>query len=215
MGNTTDIKAQALAAARQRAETRRQEAETAFYSNEKLVDMELRKINRTENIEHLQAMMDQINGLPAVRLPEIGEIRINALATTKGYFKSEIAMLMAVVAAARSAFVDEHREAVLAILNTDVATIEDLTDAIGQPAYWSKRNLTDMPAVAGDYENAKELLQMFASSIGLHELDMSKFTKEAYNRWFQQAELTVERKKAELERTLTLDKEYGAFTITE
>ena len=208
-----EIREQQLAEAKARRQQRTESAQIAYYNNTFLMDMEVARQDRVNNVNRLKSMVEQMSLIPAQRLPQVGEIRVNAFPIGERYFGEELSLLLGVVSAVRSTFLDMHRDQAMAITGLDMQLIEDFSQALGEPAYFMKRIGAKVSGIQGSFDIAKALLPQLASAMGLNPIDTDKFTDSKYSAWFTNSELSAERKELEYHNSLKFD-EGNNFTLT-
>lgn len=197
----------ALAKAMERKAARVNEAVTALYNNEKYMDIVVDRQDRESNIKKMKNMMASLEAIAPEKLPDFPEVKVRAYPQGVRHFGQELGHLVGVMNSLQGVFLDNQKEAAFAICETNEAELEDVALAFGRPAYYSKANHRVEPAIPGNYEQAKNLLIEFSNNLGLAVPDMSRFTKSAYNHYFQLENLKAERKHSEIERVSAMDAE--------
>lgn len=185
----------------------------ALYENEAFATSVAKRMNREENITTMRAWYDQLQAIPAVRLPKLGDISVTIYEADPALFGKELSMVLGVITGLSSIFLDEQAEIAYSIVDTTRAEIEDLVTALGRPSYLDKRNMTQAESITGDYELAVNSLQVFANSVGLHALDLSRFTEAQYKAWFKRAEDKVATKLEEMKKSEVVAEELSSTTL--
>lgn len=185
-----------------------------LYDNEKFATTVAMRINREENISRLKELYEQLTAIPSVRLPRIGEVKINMIEAEPALFGKELSMLLGLVTSLSMIFLEEQSDIAYDLVGTSNAEIEDLITSLGRPSYLDKRNMVKVDAIAGDYEIAVAQLEVFADNVGLHAPDLSRFTEAMYNMWFTRAENRVNTKLEEMRKEEAVAEELSKTTLT-
>lgn len=196
-----------------RIETIRLESTLSLLDNEEYVDALTKREFREENIKTLTGLVASMNNIAPVKLPGEGNINVNCYPINDRLFGTEIGLLLGIIQTASSAYVQEHKDIIIPMIKVPLSLIEDMQVAFGTTAYWSKRTFSKFDEIPGNYEEAKALLQEIASVMNLKPLDISKFTKSAYELHFNQAKMRANTKLKEYEITLAVDAS-SEFTLT-
>lgn len=206
--------ASATTESRERIETAKLTSAIALLDNESYIDIITQRDFRQANIDKLMVLVRGVNSIAPVKLPGEGDVRINCYPVNDRLFGTELGLLLGLLNTASTAFVAEQKEAILAILDLPLAIVEDSMQAFGTTAYWSKRTLEKYDEIAGDYEQAKAMLEEVATKLDLQPLDISKFSKTAYDLHFAQASRRADAKAKEFQLSVSIDADQS-FTLTE
>lgn len=204
--------ANATKESKERIETAKLTATIQLLDNSNYVDIITQREYRQANINKLSGIIQTINAIAPVKLPGEGDVKINCYPINDRLFGTEIAMLLGIIQTASSAYVAEHKDTILALINLPLALVEDMQIAFGTTAYWSKRSFEKYPEISGNFTQARALLEEIADKLGLNPLDIAKFNKEAYELHFAQANKRAENKQKEFQLSVAVDADQS-FTL--
>lgn len=202
--NINKLRKEKRAEAQARIAAKAEEATIARLQNNRLMDLEAARELRQSNINKLEVMTAELNMIHSVKLAQMGEVKVNCFPVGAKYFGTEISLLLGILSTAKSTYVDEQREQVLAITGLNAALVEDTNNAIGEIAYFSKKTGVITPSILGDYETAKALIEETAEAMGM-VVDISKFTEAKYAQFFNNAEKAAIYKFNEFQTSMELD----------
>ena len=193
----------------------RLEGKIKLVSDEAYVSARIRRQHKTENLLHLQTLLIQINSLPEIKITGSSDsFRMRAYPLGESQFGAELSALIGLITSAQSAYVDEHKEAVQAILGCTMIDLESTIMAFGKTSYYSKNTNIVVDGIQGNYELAKIALEDISEMLNLpHPLDMSAFTEQAYSNYFANASRKAQAKLEEFNRSLAIDAN-NQFTLT-
>lgn len=87
----------------------------------------------------------------------------------------------------------EEKQDMIMMTGLDEATIEEVLDALGNPAYFSVRELRIIDEQPADVGRLRELLKVVASDMGLvSQLNLGKVTTDNFNYQFTRARIKAE-----------------------
>lgn len=198
---------------KERIETAKLTASINLLDNTGYVDIITQREYRQANITKLSGLITTINAITPVKLPGEGDVKINCYAINDRLFGTEIGLLLGIIQTASTAFVQEQKDTILTILKLPLALVEDMQQAFGTTAYFSKRTLSKYDEIKGNYEQAKALLIEIADKLALNPLDIAKFSETLYNLHFDQATKRAESKLKEFQLSVTVDADQS-FTLT-
>lgn len=127
------------------------------------------------------------------------------------FFGPGLGHVIGIISSSRSAFTDELALQYSAITGISMLELMEANDALGSPAYMSKDG-TISQAIPYDLPKLKQLLSSIMLKMNIREFNPANITSDRMDLWFAKAELTVERKQAELHVTQTINAS-SQFTI--
>lgn len=204
--------ANATQASKERIETVKLTASISLLDNISYVDMLTQRDYRQSNIDKLSGLITIINSIAPAKIPGESDIRVNCYPINDRLFGTEIGLLLGIIQTASTAFIQEQKDVILATVGLPLALVEDMQNAFGTTAYWSKRTLAKYDEIPGNYAQAKALLEEIADKLGLNPLDITKFSEPMYQLHFEQAKKRAETKLKEFEITVVTDAD-TSFTL--
>lgn len=157
--------------------------------------------NKNKELTKLNSILDQLN---AIEPMVINGQKYGLQVFPIGGFPVGTSQILGIITGSRSAFTQELSIQYEAITGLNMLELIEAREALGQPAYFSKKELVVVEEERGNVERLNQLLKGISLKLGIYEFDI-KVTKEQVDLWFLRSKLNAEKKQVELEKSQELE----------
>lgn len=178
-------------------ETAKLKGQLELVSDVKYVQRQVETQNKLQTIVKLKAKLAALNDLPTIRLPKGERVKVNVFQTGRSYFGEEVSYVLGIAMGLNGLFMDQHVLLGYSTIGTNTVTIERIQEAFGRTAYYSNKTASVSPQIMGNFFDAKQALVELARDMNM-DIDLSKFTREAYLAYFENEKIKAERRAADI-----------------
>lgn len=179
-------------------------------NNETYVDYLVDKKIESNNVVHLDAVINQINSMKAIVAQDGTKYAIHCYPVAENIFGAIASRLLAIATISGAMFTSERQAEFTALTGVDYLIGLDAYHKLGRPAYFSKQmTLVDELPFQEGYQTP---LMAIAASLGLDADEAKLITDEKLKALFSASKEKAEQKLEEYNRT-QINAEDSAFTM--
>jgi len=191
--------------AQEKRQSRYEAAKMQLLENPTFIEAQCVLESKNKELNRLNNIIDQLN---AVEPTVINGQKYRIQVFPVGGFPVGTSQILGIIIGSRSAFTQELNIQYEAITGLNMLELIEVREALGQPSYFSKKELVVVEEERGDVEKLNQLLKGIALKLGIYEFNV-QVTKEQVDLWFLRSRLNAEKREAELEKAQALEE----FTI--
>lgn len=177
----------AISQAKENRKKAKDEAKLALINNGKYVDYLASIEDEEDQIKHLQAIIDQLNGMKAIVATDGTNYKVNIYPVAEYAFGPVMSRVLGIITGSSAMFTDERQAEFEAITNVSYLAVSNARNALGSPAYYSKGIFA--PAIEfGQEDEIKTAVTAVCDSLDIDIDYVSRVNTATLNRWFNTAE---------------------------
>ena len=177
----------AISQAKENRKKAKDEAKLALINNGKYVDYLASIEDEEDQIKHLQAIMDQLNGMKAIVATDGTNYKVNIYPVAEYAFGPVMSRVLGIITGSSAMFTDDRQAEFEAITNVSYLAVSNARNALGSPAYYSKGVFA--PAIEfGQEDEIKTAVTAVCDSLDIDIDYVSRVNTATLSRWFNTAE---------------------------
>lgn len=201
----------AISQAKENRKKAKDEAKLALINNGRYVDYLASIEDEEDQIKHLQAVMDQLNGMKAIVATDGTNYKVNIYPVAEYAFGPVMSRVLGIITGSSAMFTDDRQSEFEAITNTSYLAVSNARNALGSPAYYSKGVFA--PAIEfGQEDEIKTAVTAVCDSLNIDIDYVSRVNTATLSRWFNTAEAKAKKQFDAYQKVEIVDSENN-FTI--
>lgn len=201
----------AISQAKENRKKAKDEAKLALINNGRYVDYLASIEDEEDQIKHLQAVMDQLNGMKAIVANDGTNYKVNIYPVAEYAFGPVMSRVLGIITGSSAMFTDDRQSEFEAITNTSYLAVSNARNALGSPAYYSKGVFA--PAIEfGQEDEIKTAVTAVCDSLDIDINYISRINTATLSRWFNTAEAKAKKQFDAYQKVEIVDSENN-FTI--
>lgn len=201
----------AISQAKENRKKAKDEAKLALINNGRYVDYLASIEDEEDQIKHLQAIMDQLNGMKAIVATDGTNYKVNIYPVAEYAFGPVMSRVLGIITGSSAMFTDDRQAEFEAITNVSYLAVSNARNALGSPAYYSKGVFA--PAIEfGQEDEIKTAVTAVCDSLDIDINYVSRVNTATLSRWFNTAEAKAKKQFDAYQKVEIVDSENN-FTI--
>ena len=201
----------AISQAKENRKKAKDEAKLALINNGRYVDYLASIEDEEDQIKHLQAIIDQLNGMKAIVATDGTNYKVNIYPVAEYAFGPVMSRVLGIITGSSAMFTDDRQAEFEAITNVSYLAVSNARNALGSPAYYSKGVFA--PAIEfGQEDEIKTAVTAVCDSLDIDINYVSRVNTATLSRWFNTAEAKAKKQFDAYQKVEIVDSENN-FTI--
>lgn len=200
----------AIAKAKEVRKQAKDQAKLALLNNNKYVDYLATIEDEKDQIDHLNAIIEQLNNMKAITTTDGTNYNVNIYPVAEYAFGPIMSRVVGIIVGSSAMFTDERQATFEAITNVSYLAVTNARQALGSPAYYSKGQFVE--AIQTNIDEVETTLTAVCSALSVDVTYVNKVNALSIARWFKVSEAKAEKQYTEYKKIESVDSENN-FTL--